>query len=179
MPIVTNGTNKFEKRGKKLMAKNILNSVNNNIDCESSIKSATTTVHFWWTLSLMVIIIIILLSLLLTNRLNCDSRIMTFLSFTSTLLSIVLSVFAVMYSFFSMQDASRQWKNVDKAVKVIEAYTNIINGNNQQLLEQVISINRNIGSIQGTSNVNNEIPSGSIDDIGAQSLNNNVVIIKP
>lgn len=159
--------------------KNILNSVSNNVDCENSIKSATTIVHFWWTLSLMVIIIIILLSLLLTNLLNCDSRIMTFLSFTSTLLSIVLSVFAVMYSFFSMQDASRQWRNVDKAVKVIEAYTNTINNNNQQLLDQVISINRNIGSMQGFGNVNNEIPSGSMNDIGTQNQSSNVVIINP
>lgn len=132
---------------------------------------SSSTINFLWTVCLMAFIIVILLALLSTDILQCDGRIMTFLSFTSTLLSIVLSIFAVMYSFYSMQDASSQWKSVDKAVSNIKIYTETINSNNKQLLDQVISINKNIGSIQSNSSLNNNIPSNSKFDVVSDGVN--------
>ena len=94
---------------------------------------------------------------------------MTYLSFASTLLSIVLSIFAIMYSFYSMQDASRKWNDVDKAVESIRNYTDNIQSNNQQLLDQVISINKNVSHMQGAYEGNNGI---NVQPISSEEITN-------
>lgn len=131
-----------------------------------------TSSNWWWAVSLMMLTIVVLLALLFTTKFENESKIMTFLTFTATILSIVLSIIAVMYSFYSMQDASRKWNNVDKAVSNIKEYTDNINQANRQLIEQVISINRNLGSMQGSNNLNNEIPKDSFSSSTQQKVTN-------
>ncbi|MBR1447253.1 MAG: hypothetical protein IJ588_00710 [Prevotella sp.] len=129
----------------------------------------THLAHFWWVICLLLLIIVILAALLCTNIQMFEHRIMTFLSFTATLLSIVLSIFAIMYSFYSMKESSQQWNAVKTAVKSIEAYTDILSKSTQQLVEQVIKINRDLGSMQGMMGASNEIPKkdnpGSIENV--------------
>ena len=131
--------------------------IKNNKSDEPMTENKNHLVHFWWVIFLLFAVIIILTGLLLTDIHCFENRIMTFLSFTATLLSIVLSIFAIMYSFYSMQEASRQWNDVAKAVNTINNYTDALNKSTQLLLEQVIKINRDLGSMQEKINVTNEI----------------------
>lgn len=129
----------------------------NNKSDEPLTENKTHLVHFWWAIAILLTLIVILAGLLLTDIHSFENRIMTFLSFTATLLSIVLSIFAIMYSYFSIQDASRQWNDVTKAVTTINNSTDALNKSTQLLLEQVIKINRDLGSMQEKMNVTNEI----------------------
>ena len=128
------------------------------------------TIHFWWVISIMMVVIVGLSALLCTEILPCDNRIMTYLSFAATLLSIVLSIFAIMYSFFSMQDASKKWHDVDKAVSNIKIYTDNIRENNRQLLDHVISINKNMGKIQGYNDASNSINPQEMKEIETKNI---------
>lgn len=120
-----------------------------------------TSVHFWWVVVIMTVVIITLLALLCTDIIECDRSIRAFLSFTATILSIVLSVFAIMYSYYSMIEAARQWHDVDKAVCVINASIETISNTILEQLKQIIDINRNLGSMQGKFEENNEINDNS------------------
>lgn len=122
----------------------------------SSLKRHNT--HFWWVICLLMVVIIVLAALLCTKIQEYDNSIMTFLSFTGTLLSIVLSIFAIMYSFYSMQEAFRQWSEVTNAVGIINISTDTINRSTQQLLEQIININKDLGAMKHNIEVGNEIP---------------------
>ena len=160
------------------MVKNRINK-NGKADCisENGGASALSTgkIHFWWVISIMAILIIILSSLLYSQLAICEGEIMKLMSFASTLLSIVLSVFAVMYSYYSMQDASRSWGNVSNMLNTIEAYTNNINSFNRQLVDQLIQINRNIGNIQGANTPTNEIQENSLTGLTTEKRYNRVM----
>jgi hypothetical protein len=147
------------------MVKNRINKTANADYVSKNGGVSTGKIHFWWVISVMAMLIIILSSLLYFQVALCEGMIMKLMSFASTLLSIVLSVFAVMYSYYSMQDASRNWGNVSNMLKTIEAYTNNINSFNRQLVDQLIQINRNIGNIQGVNTLNNEIPKNSLKEM--------------
>lgn len=142
-----------------------------NINNDESKSQKKSFVHFWWVIAVLLFAIILLVALLCTNIHCFEKRIMTYLSFTATLLSIVLSIFAIMYSFYSMQEASRQWSDVTKAVNTINNYTETLSRSTQQMLEQVIKINRDLGSMQEKMKASNEIPERPNDN----SNNRNIV----
>lgn len=125
---------------------------------EAKVERNTVSVHFWWVIVVLLAVLIIQTALLCTDIQVFENRIMTFLSFTATLLSIVLSTFAIMYSFYSMQEASRQWSDVTKAVTTIHNYTDALSRSTQQVLEQVININRDLGSMQEKIKAPNKLP---------------------
>ncbi|MBQ8462494.1 MAG: hypothetical protein IJ544_00045 [Prevotella sp.] len=135
-------------------------------------EKGTSLAHYWWVICSLIVIIVILAALLCTNIQMFEHRIMTFLSFTATLLSIVLSIFAIMYSFYSMKESSQQWNAVKTAVKSIETYTNILSRSTEQMVDQVIKINRDLGSMQEKINISSEITNDSLKPI--ENVDNNI-----
>lgn len=127
-------------------------------------KDGNPLVHFWWIIGTLLLIIVLLAALLCTNIQMFEHKIMTFLSFTATLLSIILSIFAIMYSFYSMKESSRQWMEVTTAVKSIEAYTDILSKSTQQMVDQVIKINKDLASMQEKIKASNEMPQSAKDN---------------
>ncbi|MBR1447674.1 MAG: hypothetical protein IJ588_02865 [Prevotella sp.] len=132
----------------------------------------TSLAHFWWVICILLLVIVILSALLCTNIQMFEHRIMTFLSFTATLLSIVLSIFAIMYSFYSMKESSQQWNAVKTAVKSIENYTSILSRSTEQMVDQVIMINRDLGSMQEKISTSSEISNDSPKSI--ENVDNNI-----
>lgn len=126
-------------------------------DCkEECLSFGKKEIHMKWTISLMALAIIVLLAFIFIGQVLCGERIMSYLAFASTLLSIVLSVFAIIYSYFSALEASRQWSDISKAVSVILNTTEHIEDNNKTLLETVITIKGDVKAMGIGGSVNNQ-----------------------
>lgn len=128
--------------------------------------------NFWWTIALLVIVIVVLLAFLFTTRVSEERpSILLFMEFSGTLLSIVLSVFAIAYSHTSMTESNRQWSYVDKATKQIETNTNQIFNNNNNLLLLVYELSNTIHHMDGMMGSNYQRQS-SIESIRKLESNN-------
>ena len=115
------------------------------------------SLHMWWVICIMSVVILALLGLVYVVKMeDTENKIINYVSFVSTLLSIVLSVFAIIYSYTSALEASRQWADVNKAVEVIKESTQNIKENNQTLLQTVISIKGDVKAIGNNSIASNK-----------------------
>lgn len=61
----------------------------------------TKSPHFWWIISIMVTAIIVLVSFILCEKTIDADKIMEFISYSSAILSIALSIFAIQYPYTS------------------------------------------------------------------------------
>lgn len=71
-----------------------------------------------------------------------------------------------------MKESSQQWNAVKTAVKSIETYTNILSRSTEQMVDQVIKINRDLGSMQEKINISSEITNDSLKPI--ENVDNNI-----
>lgn len=76
-----------------------------------------------------------------------SSYIVSYISFASTLLSVVLAIVAIIYSFMSTTKGDRQWSQIDSAVTEIRATNQSIQNSEQQMVNAVIDIARKLGAI--------------------------------
>ena len=121
-----------------------------------AIALARKNVMMWWVIVLMGLTIIALISFIYCDKVLQGSNIIQYVEFAATLLSIVLSIFAILYSYFSALEASRQWGEINTAVSVMEKTTETIEKNNETLLATVIAIHGEVNAMTGVSdNTNN------------------------
>lgn len=132
---------------------------------------ARKNVMMWWVIVLMGLTIIALISFIYCNKVLQGSDIIKYVEFAATLLSIVLSIFAILYSYFSALEASRQWGEINTAVSVMEKTTETIEKNNETLLATVIAIHGEVNAMTGVSdNANNKQPASI--NLQVKELNN-------
>lgn len=138
---------------------------NNNIQSSKS-------PHFWWLVTLMSLIIIALLAFILSKRILCSKIIGTYLSFAGLILSITMSIFAIIYTYVSNVQIQAQFEKIDNAAKhIIDASSKMIETavdisssikdlrNKQDDLKKSFD-NRNSEKIEKDKNV--QIPDNSI-----------------
>lgn len=131
-------------------------------------------VNMWWVISLMTIIIIAMGAHIYNNQVVNGEKIISYLEFAATLLSIVLSIFAIFYSYFSALEASRQWGDVSTAVKIIENTTATIESNNQMMLATMIAIHGEVNSLGGEAlRDNNMQPKVEVNSATINNIQNN------
>ncbi len=102
--------------------------MNNNIQgegcCHKNNIRSSQSPHFWWLVTVMSLIIIALLAFILSNRIVCSKIIGTYLSFAGLILSITMSVFAIIYTYVSNVQIQAQFEKIDNAAKhIIDAST--------------------------------------------------------
>ena len=108
------------------------------------------------------------------NQVVNGEKIISYLEFAATLLSIVLSIFAIFYSYFSALEASRQWGDVSTAVKIIENTTATIESNNQMMLATMIAIHGEVNSLGGEAlRDNNKQPKVEVNSATINNIQNN------
>lgn len=105
-------------------------------------------IHMWWVIGLLVVLLIISLCLGIYERVVCANTIIDLVSFISSMLSIVLSVFAIFYSYFTSIESSQQWGDIKTCVKEMKESTNSIKENNRQLLYTMIQISGTVKSTE-------------------------------
>lgn len=100
----------------------------------------TKSPHFWWIIGLMVILIIILGSIILTNNVFCGNKIMEFISYSTAILSITLSIFAIQYTYVSNTQMQQQFEKINSAAQSIYSTS-------EELNHVVKKLDENIGNI--------------------------------
>lgn len=115
-------------------------------------------INFWWTIGVLIALIIVLLSILFTTKeIEEKPSILMFLEFSGTLLSVVLSIFAIAYSYTSMIQSNHQWNHVSQATKSIETNTKLIIENNTNLLALVHEMSTTVHHLDRMMGPNNQI----------------------
>lgn len=128
---------------------------------KSQPKEHRNSVNIIWIITVLSIIIVLLFAFILLDRVLCAERIVKYLSYTSTLLSILLSVFAILFSYYSSNKLDLQISEINVAVEEIKATNNLLNQSNQTLVQTLISMHEKLGHIEAnqTDGKNNQTPS--------------------
>ena len=71
--------------------------------------------HFWWIISVLVVIIIILSVVILTNRVLDGEGVVVFISNFALLLSIILSILAIGFTYTSNVHIQGQFDKINNA----------------------------------------------------------------
>lgn len=122
------------------------------------------TLHLWWTIGVLTAIILFLLAYIFINLVLSSHIISQYLSVVATVLSIVLSIFAIIYSYVSTVEASRQWADIDGAVKEIKITNTHIHSSNQMLLTLINNIYGTVSAI-GARQLNQAPPDQSMNSV--------------
>ena len=75
--------------------------------------------HFWWLISILGVTIIALVSFILTCRMLDAVKIMEYISYASVILSITLSIFAILYTYTSNVQIQQQFEKINSAANNI------------------------------------------------------------
>ena len=118
------------------------------------------TLHLWWTIGVLTAIILFLLAYIFINLVLSSHIISQYLSVVAT----VLSIFAIIYSYVSTVEASRQWADIDGAVKEIKITNTHIHSSNQMLLTLINNIYGTVSAI-GARQLNQAPPDQSMNSV--------------
>lgn len=115
--------------------------------------------HFWWIISTLGLTIIALVAFVLTNRIACANKIMDYISYASVILSITLSVFALLYTYTSNVQIQQQFEKINSAAG------NIISAS-ERLKTTTVKLDENLGTtiLQHLESI----------DIKQQEISNNI-----
>lgn len=123
--------------------------------------------HFWWIICTLGFIIIALIAFILSNRIEGADKIMEYISFASVILSITLSVFAILYTYTSNVQIQQQFEKINAAANTItDTSKNLtvtnekLNANLDIILEHLENIDQNQQEMTTKlTNMNSEIAS--------------------
>lgn len=101
----------------------------------------------WWTITLMALIIIALATHILIGVDIAPGRILRYISYGSTLLSITLSVFAILYTFLSNNKIDREFADLNRATNEIKATNELLKGNLEMIIRAVERTNEAVNNM--------------------------------
>jgi len=121
--------------------------------------------HFWWLFSILGIIIIVLIAYILTYRVLSADEIMEYISYASVILSITLSIFAILYTYTSNVQIQQQFEKINTAANNITSTSdnltmtgNKLNENLETILNRLESIDDRQEEISGQmNNINTQL----------------------
>ena len=73
----------------------------------------TKSPHFWWIICLMGLAIIALVAFILSERICEANKIMEFISYSTAIVSITLSIFAIQYTYTSNVQIQQQFEKIN------------------------------------------------------------------
>lgn len=130
--------------------------------------------HFWWLIGVLTIIIIILLTIIITCKVLEPDKIMKGVSNASVLLSITLSIFAILYTYTSNQEIRQQFGKINTVADNITSVSEKLTKTNDDLNKNLGTISDCLTKIENTQkemyddinnrmNLNIDIPDNSIE----------------
>lgn len=133
----------------------------------------TKSPHFWWIISILTVIIIALVSFILTNRIANASIIVDYISFASVILSITLSVFAILYTYTSNVQIQQQFEKINSAATSIHETSNKLISTESKLNELLDTISTRLENIDESqkeinthlNNMNNQVDEITINNM--------------
>lgn len=128
--------------------------------------------HFWWLISILGVTIIALVSFILTCRMLDAVKIMEYISYASVILSITLSIFAILYTYTSNVQIQQQFEKINSAANNIASVSDNLTITSNKLNENLGVI---LGHLESIDNKQREM-SGQMSNLNAQ-LNSDTVDI--
>ena len=125
----------------------------------------TKSPHFWWIISLMGLTIIALVAFILSERICEADKIMEFISYSTAILSITLSIFAIQYAYTSNVQIPQQFEKINTVAESIKnasgelsATSNKLDENLDVILERLEDIDQSQKEMSSQlNNLNNGI----------------------
>ncbi len=111
-----------------------------------SIKNSSSP-HFWWLFSLLGIAVIILVAYILTCKVVGADMIMEYISYASVILSITLSIFAILYTYTSNTQIQQQFEKINSAANSITSTSSALTATSEQLKGNLDVILKHLESI--------------------------------
>ena len=128
--------------------------------------------HFWWLISILGVTIIALVSFISTCRMLDAVKIMEYISYASVILSITLSIFAIVYTYTSNVQIQQQFEKINSAANNIASVSDNLTITSNKLNENLGVI---LGHLESIDNKQREM-SGQMSNLNAQ-LNSDTVNI--
>lgn len=126
-------------------------------------KSSSPMPHYWWSIILMALTIIALISFILSERIVEAEKVMEYISYASVILSITLSVFAIMYTYTSNNQIREQFEKINNAA-------NNITATSEKLTQTGNALKQNLDTIMdGIENIRTDM------NVQFNSINNNIL----
>ena len=134
--------------------------MNNKVDTNNKVNTKMKFVHLGWIISIMSLIIISMASFILCQRTINANEIMEFVSYSSAILSITLSIFAIQYTYTSNVQIQQQFEKINSVADSIRDTANKLNltsGKLEENLEAILEQLENIDASQKemSSQINN------------------------
>lgn len=131
--------------------------------------------HFWWIISIMAAAIIALVSFILCEKIIGADKIMEFISYSSAILSITLSIFAIQYTYTSNVQIQQQFEKINSIADNIHKTAenlNLTSGKLDENLETILERLENMNTLQKemSSQLNN-LNDSKVNEIDIQHNN--------
>lgn len=129
--------------------------------------------HFWWLVGLLSTIIILLISYIIWGKTSDAQLIINYVSCASVILSITLSVFAILYTYVSNVQIQQQFEKIDSAAISISDTSNKLIQTEGKLNDFLETIEERLSNIdksqtemtQQISNINKEVETSSLNNM--------------
>jgi predicted PurR-regulated permease PerM len=126
--------------------------------------SKNNIIHYWWSITLMALFIIVLISFILSERIVEAEKVMEYVSYASVILSITLSIFAIMYTYTSNVQIQEQFEKINNAA-------NNITATSEKLTQTGDTLNNNLSTIlDSLENLRTDM------NVQFKSINNNMIL---
>lgn len=126
-------------------------------DCQMSVKSHNINKN--WIICVLAALVVILVAIVCSSSLFKTDNVAMIISFTATILSIVLSLLAIIYTYFGNIESSGNLSEIRSAVAEIRATENAINDNVSNIINH---LSYGSSSQGGVSNQYNNDPSPEV-----------------
>ena len=129
--------------------------------------------HFWWLVGLLSTIIILLISYIIWGKTSDAQLIINYVSCASVILSITLSVFAILYTYVSNVQIQQQYEKIKSAAISISDTSNKLIQTEGKLNDFLETIEERLSNIdksqtemtQQISNINKEVETSSLNNM--------------
>ena len=162
-----------------------MNKVNNSNKTETSEKKYSVHTIIYWNIGWLIVILFILLISISASKIEAfkSSELLDWIVNFATLLSIILSISSILFSYFTSQNTSRHFEEMSNVLAEVKQINNNIQTNNKQLFSMVYQMALNVKSIDVKTELNgsmsNQIVSNSIESLGGNQNISNMNLITP
>ena len=111
---------------------------------------------YWFCLGITIGVSILIISYLIVNKDDCYLTINRYVEFAATLLSIVMSIFAIMYTYTSNQQIGEKFKDIDNAAHEIRHTAEIIRTEASNMNSRMESLQNQINTLYTNQSNSNE-----------------------
>lgn len=116
-------------------------------DCKEKISNKIVHINKNWIICILAIVVIILCAIIFTSQLFESKNVSLIISYTATILSIVLSLLAIFYSTIHNVESTSNLSEIRSAVAEIKATEDAMKNLMQNINQGVNSVNTNMAKI--------------------------------